>query len=568
MSRKTPSGRPSRRVPAGPRILAIAIAVSIAFGVGAAVRVSARPQAKPATSTLLGHAVQRDGLGRLLAWHQPDQNAGYDHVMRLAWRFLERKVPRDRRWGTGLPVYLVSSVYDGSTRQGSYWQHNPASLYGQFVDSLVTWHAYSGDRKAISVVRRMLDHELAHGTTPAHWEWARVPFATACGGDHDYGRCLAGMPRGFYGGIETDKVGELGLGYAQFYELTGERRYLRAAIASADALARHARPGDPNHTPWPFRVNARNGAVLRGEEFGGMVISPVRLFDELIRLGAGNRRSYTRARDRAWTWLLRYPLNPRSSAFRKWSGYFEDVPLNVGNINQASPTMTAYYLLSHPNPGSIDANWREHVQDAIEWVQGYLGRGPFFGAWAIDEQRPPGRKLCCSVAGLGSTTARWGAINALLAERTEDENARERAVRSLNYATYFADDDGRVACCGQDYRNPYWFDDGYSDYTRSFSWAMAALPQLAPTGQDHLLGSSSVVQRVDYGPRQVAYRTFHTAGTEVLRLSFRPSIVTGDGRPLTPRVQLDGEGFTVAPVGSGDFVVKVRRDRARHITIG
>jgi hypothetical protein len=414
----------------------------------------------------------------------------------------------------------------------------------------------------------MLDHELAHGTTPANWAWARVPFATACGGDRDYGRCLAGMPRGFYGGIETDKVGELGFGYAQFYELTGDRRYLRAATAAADALARHVRNGDANHTPWPFRVNARTGNVLHGEDYGGMVVSPVRLFDELIRLGAGDVPGYTRARDIAWSWVLHYPLNPRSPAYQQWSGYFEDISRNQRNLNQASPTMTARYLLTHPNPGSIDPDWGAHVRDMTEWVRTFLGRGPFFGAWAIDEQRVPGRpRLCCSDDGLGSTTARWGAVNALYAERTGDPEARRRAIGSLNYATYFTDAGGRVACCGDDFANAYWFDDGYADYTRSFNWAMAALPELAPQRQDHLLGSSSVVQRVSYGRRSVGYRTFDPSGTEVLRLSFRPRAVTADGRSLAERSGLDAEGFTVVSAGGGDFVVRVRRDAARAVAI-
>ena len=66
-----------------------------------------------------------------------------------------------------------------------------------------------------------------------------------------------------------------------------------------------------------------------------------------------------------------------------------------------------------------------------------------------------------------------------------------------------------MACCGRDFKNPYWFDDGYSDYTRNFNWAMAALPELAPRGEDHLLRSTSVVRRVSYRRRAVAYRTFH-----------------------------------------------------------
>ena len=129
------------------------------------------------------------------------------------------------------------------TLRGIYWQHNPAFLNAAFVDSLVSWYPYSGDRRAIGVVREMLDYQLAHGTSPAGWAWPRVPFATSCAGERRYGRCLAGLPRRFYGGIETDKVGLLGLGYLQFYELTGERRFLRAAIAAGERARTTRSPG-------------------------------------------------------------------------------------------------------------------------------------------------------------------------------------------------------------------------------------------------------------------------------------------------------------------------------------
>jgi hypothetical protein len=236
-------------------------------------------------------------------------------------------------------------------------------------------------------------------------------------------------------------------------------------------------------------------------------------------------------------------------------------------VNQVAATMTARYLLTDPAPETIDPNWQSHVEDMLEWVRFIFGRGPFHRAWAIDEQHRPGRRGCCSAAGLGSTTSRWGAVNALLAERTGSPVARQRAIDSLNYATYFSDRRGRVACCGDDFRNPYWFDDGYADYSRSFSWAMGALPELAPKGEDHLLRSTSVIQSVRYRTKNVAYRAFHRYGTEVLRLTFEPASVWSDGGSLERRVDLDGPGFTVDPLADGDYAVKVRRGAARRVVI-
>src|SRR5690242_1880330 len=218
------------------------------------------------------HDAVVDAQGKLLAWYHPEKNQGWDHVMKLAWDFMEHKVPKDTRHGSGLKIYLINAVYDDQTLQGWNWQGNPASLFGQFVDSLVPWYAYSGDQESIRVVREMLDYQMAHGTTPAGWDWASVPFATNCDDQPEYGLCIRGMPQEFYGGIETDKLGELGIGYVLFYEMTGDRKYLDAALHCAQALAKHVRPGDAQHTPWPFRVNAKTGEVLLGEEFGGMIV--------------------------------------------------------------------------------------------------------------------------------------------------------------------------------------------------------------------------------------------------------------------------------------------------------
>ena len=518
-------------------------------------------------SQLPWHDAVSDAQGKLLAWHHPDKNQGYDQVMRLGWDFLEHKVPNDTRHGSGLKIYLINAVFDAKTFQGANWQGNPASTFGQFVDALAGWYPYSGDVEAVRVVREMLDHQLVHGTTAAGWDWSSVPFATNCDDQPEYGRCIRGLPLEFYGGIETDKVGELGIGYALFYEMTSERKYLDAAVRCADALVKHIRAGDGEHTPWPFRVYAKTGEVINGEEYGGMIVAPVRLFSELIRLKAGDVARYTQARDMAWKWLLDYPLNSGSPAWDKWSGYFEDVPKNTENVNQASPTMTAYYILSSEDPASLDKQWSSHVGHLIDWVRRKFGRGPYFGAWAIDEQGTPDGHGCCSRAGLASDTSRWAAINAMYYEKSGDGQAREDAFRSLNYSTYFAASDGRIACCGLDYADSYWFDDGYGDHIRNYLWAMGAIPEFAPAGETHLLRSSSVVQKVVYGEHSISYRTFDRSATEVLRLSFKPVRITAGGQALSEHGVLREPGYTIRALAGGDYVIRIRHLDSNEISI-
>jgi hypothetical protein len=512
-------------------------------------------------SELPWHDAVLDPQGKLLAWYHPEQNLGYDKVLHLAWDYMEHKVPTDAK--TGLKVYLVNAVFDAKTGQGTNWQGNPASTFGQFVDSVVAWYPYSGDEEAIAVVRSMLDHQLAHGTTPADWSWPKVPFATTRKNDPEYGRAIRGEPIDFYGGIETDKVGELGIGYVLFYELTGDRKYLDAGIACADALAAHVRAGDETHTPWPFRLDAQTGTVINGEEYGGMIVAPVRLFAELIRIKQGNVAKYGPARKTAWDWIMKYPMHNN-----RWSGYFEDVVKNTDNLNQALPTMTAYYILTAPDPSAVDSHWTGDVGHLLDWTRHQFGRGPYLGAWAIDEQGvPPDKDGCCSRAGLASDTSRWAAINAMYYEKTGDLQAREDAFRSLNYATYFADDAGRIACCGLDYADSYWFDDGYADHIRHYLWAMAAIPEFAPTRENHLLRSSSVVTHVSYGRGKIQYKTFDSAADEVLRLTASPARITVDAKPLPQSDDPAKDGFTARPLPGGDWIVQIRHHAARDIDV-
>ena len=513
------------------------------------------------------HAAVLDSQGKLLSWSEPESNRGYDTVLKLGWDFIEHKVPRDTRHNTGLKIYLINSVFDSDTLQGVYWQHNPAMVYAGFVEGLLGWYPYSGDDEAIRTVKEMLDYQLAHGTTPANWVWPEVPFATSCGDQGDYGHCIEDLPHEFYGGIETDKVGQLGMGYAQFYEITSDRKYLEAAVRCADALARHIKPGDDDHTPWAFRVDARTGVTLGLEDYGGDVASSVRMFDELIRLNAGNPAAYQAARDLAWKWVLQHPLDSGSNAWDKWSGFFEDVPRRANNVNQFLPDMTAYYILNRKDPASVDNQWVSHVGHLIDWVRRRFGRGPFFGAWAIDEQGTPDGRGCCSRAGQGSHGGRWAAINALYAEKTGDGQAREDAFRSMNYATYFARSDGRVACCGEDYHEPYWFSDGYADYLSHFNWIMGALPDLAPAGQNHLLRSSSVVQKVAYSPNRISYKTFDPASTQVMRLSFKPVRIIAGVSTMAEHKNLNEPGYTIEAVGAGDYIVRITQKTSNQILV-
>jgi len=466
----------------------------------------------------MNHPVVLDGTGRILSWVEP-QAAAYDEVSRRATTWLLERCPVAPN---GRPAYYSYSTLSADGRRGLQWPHNPAGLYAMMVEYALAWHAYSGDRRLPEVVQGLLDHQLAFGTTSPDDAWAQVPWSSGEPGSLVYAGASPGAAPGV---IEADKVGELGYGYLRWYLFTGDPAYREAALRCAEALAAHVRTGDADHSPWPFRVMARDGAVV--EEYTSAVTGAVRLFDGLARLGIGDVARWRAVRNLAWGWLVAYPLQNG-----RWSGYFEDIPAqSFTNPNQYSPMEAARYLLDHPE---ADPDWATHVPALLAWVETTLSDnvvpdqpGVQWGAHVVSEQ-------LADLDRMASHTARWAAMNARWAEVSGDEAAREKAYYSFNWSTYMCREDGVVNTGPLDAH--VWFTDGYADYVRHFLAGMAAVPAWAPPGQSHLLRSTGVVTLAAYQSGEVSYALAAADGDgdEVLRLAFAPAEVRADGAAVDP----------------------------------
>src|SRR5215467_7433580 len=104
---------------------------------------------------------------------------------------------------------------------------------------------------------------------------------------------------------------------------------------------------------------------------------------------------------------------------------------------------------------------------------------------------------------MGSHTSRYASISALWYELAGDTEAKEKAFRSFNWASYMCRENGWVNVGPID--QSLWFSDGYGDYIRHFLAGMASVEESAPDKQTHLLRSTSIITDVTYEQSAVSY---------------------------------------------------------------
>jgi len=527
--------------------------------------------------SMCGAKVNLDKNGKLLGrYHPAVPGAAYVKAVQMAVDFL-KKCPVSPT--NKLPLFLTHcSMYrDGKGGfTGSSWPHNPIVVNGGLVQSLaIDWRNFTGDEAMITIAKQALDHQLKFGTTPANWEWANVPYASSDAGEIIYDGASRfdtavtdenkGRGDGSYV-LECDKIGEMGIHYLKFYEITEEQKYLQAAIDCADALAKHVRKGAHGAgglewkslvltSPWAFRVKAEKGEVL--EQYTSHVVENLRLLDELLRikanikLGAEKIGAYKKASDIVWAWLYAAEGPIKTSI---WKGYFEDIrfdPINLNRVNN-SPMEFARYLIKNP---ANDKDINTTVPALIWWVKNTFGEK---GMNAINEQTG------CYLP-MGSHTSRYASICAMWYEDSAERWFKEEAYRYFNHASYMAQPDG-VVQTGHNWGDEIWFSDGYTDYIRHFMEGIAAIPEWAPAGENHLLKSTSVVQKIRYSAKNITYKTYDASAREVLRLAAKPVTVLVNGIAIKEIKNTDTEGWVWQALAVGG-VCRINHSKGSEVVV-
>lgn len=459
--------------------------------------------------TIVYHQVKLDPSGKILPWYGSGPSEAYDHVIRLVFHFWINM----RNCPNGVPYYLQHQVWapDRCDRRGLGGDQIPMAL-----SSWNLLYGYLGDEAVKRNMILMADYWLDHGLSGPNGPWANLPFPynlDVHSGIYD-GDMVAGK-----GYVQPDKAASFGAELVVLYKMTGNKRYLDAAVKIADTLAARIQPGDTDHSPWPYRVHAATGEVHRQQRQGRTYeavyttnyTGALRMFTDLAALKQPNAKSYLRARDMLVRWLKTYPLKTN-----KWGPFFEDIPTSTWSDTEHNADTLAMYILENPD---WDPAWKDQARGILKWSYETFANKEFiqFGVIPINEQtayRVPGN----------SHTSRHASVELLYCEKTGECQDKDAAIRRLNWATYMVDVDGK----NRYPRDDHWLTDGYGDYVRHYLRAMAAAPEFAPGDQNHLLRTSSVIQKISYGPSEIVYTKFDARSTEKFKLgAWAPRSVRG-----------------------------------------
>ena len=486
--------------------------------------------------------------GSILPWFSADKGASYDTVMMLVWHFWKNMEVDSN----GLKYYMNHQVWRP--------EHDLRGLGGDQINmALSSWgllYAYTGYPEVIDNMKYIADTYLERSLSDRADKWPDIPYpynTEVHSGKYD------GDMRNGRGITQPDKAGSFGYELVNLYKITGEQKYLDAAIKIAGTLSANIIKGDSIRSPLPFRVNAKTGETgsLFDNTGSGEKVKPalytsnwtgtIMLFEELAKLDPDRRAMYENGFSTFLNWMKEYPLKNN-----KWGPFFEDIP--GWSDTQTNAISFAMFILQHRN---LFPSWKEDVRGIIDWTYKELGNHEYekYNVIVMNEQtvyRVPGN----------SHSSRQASVELMYGALSGDTTFEDNAIRTLNWATYTVASDGR----NRYIRDDIWLTDGYGDYIRHYLRAMAVKPELAPAGENHLLGSSSVIISIIYSKDSVKYETFDKESVDVLRLNTKPSRIIADEIVLPENKYPSDNGWTWSALSSGG-VLKISKKHQKNIVI-
>ncbi|MDR3688519.1 MAG: hypothetical protein P4L46_04010 [Fimbriimonas sp.] len=396
------------------------------------------------------------------------------------------------------PPYVYHAVI-GEDNYLGYRSSFPAYHHAYLIEAFLNYYVYSGDPDALRRAIQLADWTIDH-STPSNWKWPYLPWSTFS----------EGKPGGYEDkdNLQPDKVGYMGLSYTRLFKMTGNRKYLAAAIHAADTLVAHQGwEGD-----WPFRVNPKTDIVF--QQYSSALFMNVAFLEEMWNLT--RNKDYKNGQILAWLWMMRNPVRSNN-----WSGLYEDIPKDSGSQVHYSPLQTIRLLLRYCTP----VNSSSYVDKARK-LYDYTMDGLAFHdpEWGLILHEQTGY-----LASTPSSTMDWSMMSSEFYLYSGEEKYRLAALEAVRMvSTYSLKPDGRTHNTVMGARTygdiGSWYSLG-SGLVRYMVQDMGCLPELCPDRETHVLRSSSQVRTVTYTDRTIRYSSLG-GSVELIKTPHRPAYVS------------------------------------------
>jgi len=364
---------------------------------------------------------KRDGEGRLLPLQSYEETVrrGMSFLLddHLEWFQGSKEILIDENGVSQMPWLYYSNVqHNGEPFPNSpdRFISYPAFHHSLMIETFVRLYNSPGDEKILKEAVKLADWNITH-STPGNVAYANMPYSTL----------EEKKPGGFRdgSGIMPDKAAIMALAYIDLYKASNKDRFLKAAAAIANSLAKNQR----DTGTWPFRVDPKTKEVI--EEYTSSVIYAVMLFENLDEINGNDH--YKTYRDKTWNWLLNGPI--KTKEFR---GFYEDIPESAEGRTNYDCLDVIRYLLAKRTESN---NYLELALELNAWIEEiFMDRVEGFEpAEGIREQ------LQCNYI-MGIHSLNWASMLKELAEASSDEKMKERAIQTANYITYYLQPDNRI----------------------------------------------------------------------------------------------------------------------------
>ena len=401
--------------------------------------------------------------------NQPALVEGRGHI--VTWTSWRKALALQMAWYAntcpdvgGYPLLASATHWGGDCKPDPTTEVIAALQCGTGILSNLAYDAFAEHDNPLWLqhARRLGDYLLKEAVTPSDGLWPGVFRST--------GEAMVfpqppdcGMKADPPYETEPDKLGLAGIALLQLADVTGEQKYADAALHQAVVLAANITEANATTSPWPFRVDWRDGSSW--EPISGNMVYNLRLFDVLIAKGHTELQP---THDKLWTWMRDVQIPNAAGDGTLWAEFFEDWFIQT-NRNAWAPLSTASYLMERRE--ALDPDWKKHADILLTFVEKNfidVKQG-----WPVCIEQDMDRKP------FGGILSTYAAAEARWAQLTGDSERRGRAYTVTALLIQSVGSDGCPADRALNTGCGGWQEDAHTDRVHNLLAVLAAFPQWA-----------------------------------------------------------------------------------------